>query len=549
MTASFFAGHLQTFFYVLMVVLFYCSTVLHRGVEKKQLITVMVVLSIIVVLITMVQWLPAWQFLNLSARSFDQVNWQKEDWFIPWQHLIQFFAPDFFGNPATLNYWGVWNYAEFVGYIGLIPLVLTLYGMFGKFRKKKFILILLVSALIFALPTPLAKLPFQWQIPFLSTAQPSRLMVVIDFCLAVLAAIGFDKLSRTKILNKKQILAVLSLVFISLGIGWLIVFFGKSQHLAVARRNLILPTGLFIVSAVFLIAVGFFRICRKNQKLRLLIVHSLLIVTILDLLRFGWKFTPFTKKEYLFPKTAVIEFLQKQEGVFRIMAMDRKILPPNFSLAYKLQSVEGYDPLYLRSYSELVTAWTREKPDFNSSSFNRIITPQNYQSHIADLLNVKYVLSLDELKSEKLVKVFTEGETKVYENKNVLPRAFLVNKVILVDNKHAAIKAMFDKGIDLRQTAVVELVNRDEWEYQTEFVSDENDRVKIIDYQLNRVVLVAENVHKQFLVLTDSYYPTWKVLIDGQEEKIYLTNFNFRGVVVPAGKHRVEFIYKYKGIL
>ena len=36
----------------------------------------------------------------------------------------------------------------------------------------------------------------------------------------------------------------------------------------------------------------------------------------------------------------------------------------------------------------------------------------------------------------------------------------------------------------------------------------------------------------------------WKAYIDGMKTKIYRTNHDFRGIVVPKGKHEVEFIYK-----
>ena len=78
------------------------------------------------VLITAIQWLPMITLVFESGRIFEAENWAREGWFIPWQNLAQFVAPDFFGNPATLNYWGVWNYGEFIGYIGAIPLLFGL---------------------------------------------------------------------------------------------------------------------------------------------------------------------------------------------------------------------------------------------------------------------------------------------------------------------------------------------------------------------------------------------------------------------------------------
>src|SRR5688572_28680157 len=90
--------------------------------------------SIAFVLIS-VQLFPTLQFINLSGREADQANWQKEGWFIPWHHLVQFIAPDFYGNPTTLNYWGAWNYAELVGYVGIIPLLFASFA--GLFIKDK----------------------------------------------------------------------------------------------------------------------------------------------------------------------------------------------------------------------------------------------------------------------------------------------------------------------------------------------------------------------------------------------------------------------------
>jgi hypothetical protein len=82
-------------------------------------------------------------------------------WYIPWQNFTQFIAPDFFGNPSTLNYWGVWNYGEFIGYVGFIPLVFALYALF--FRRGKttaFFSLCLLLSLLFAFPTIFAKIPF-----------------------------------------------------------------------------------------------------------------------------------------------------------------------------------------------------------------------------------------------------------------------------------------------------------------------------------------------------------------------------------------------------
>jgi len=50
-----------------------------------------------------------------------------------------------------------------------------------------------------------------------------------------------------------------------------------------------------------------------------------------------------------------------------------------------------------------------------------------------------------------------------------------------------------------------------------------------------------------FLFFGTTYLPGWKAYIDGSETKVHKTNYGFIGLVVPKGKHKVEFIYEPKG--
>ena len=280
-------------------------------------------------------------------------------------------------------------------------------------------------------------------------------------------------------------------------------------------------------------------ILKDNKKLLSFFIFLIFIVTIFDLFRFGWKFTPFTKKEYLFPNTKTINFLQKNLGNFRIMTTDSRIFPPNFSIIYGLQSIDGYDPLFLRRYGELIASSERGEPNINPPfGFNRIITPHNFESKIINLLGVKYVLSLSDIRSEKLEKVFQEGETRVYENKEVLPRVFFVRKVQIMKGKDEAIKKMFDKDFDLRNTAIVEPsagVNINPPLGCTKC------EALIGYYSENKIVIKTHNQSDGFLVLTDSFYPSWTAEIDGRRTKIILADFNFRSLIVPKGSHEIVF--------
>lgn len=551
LTSSFFAGHLQIFFYLFLVSFVYFITRwLQFGRQKKILITYLL-LSFYFLLFTFIQWFPTLQLILQSARDVDQIPFQQDGWFLPAQHLVQFLAPDFFGNPTTLNYWGIWNYGEFIAYIGIFPLTMALFTLFFRYDKKTlFFGSIFFLSLIFALPTWFARLPFELHLPFLNTAQPTRLLFLTDFALSILSALGFDYFIRGE--KKNKIIYPLIFTFLVFILLWIfLIFIAPSAHLLsenidTARRNLYFPTFIFSLTAI--IVLLFIIIKRKNLlppglAPRTIFIFLMIGITVFDLFRFAYKFTPFTESKYLFPSTTALSFLQKNSGLSRIMITDAKILPPNFSILYRLQSIDGYDPLYLRRYGELISAMERNTPDIRPPfGFNRIINPHNYDTRIVDLLGVKYVLSLSGLSSPKLEKVFEEGETKIYENKNAYDRAFFVREILPSSDNQQTINAVFDQNIDLKKTAIVE-----NWDSSITKFINKNNKAEITKYLDNEVTVKTNNQEEGFLVLTDTYYPTWHAKIcdntqgDCHETKIYLTDYNFRGIVVPKGEHTIIY--------
>ncbi len=531
---AFFSGHLQTFIYMVLFAHAYIGIRLISSKERVKTILIGLPLGIFTIAITSMLWFPLVQFIFLSGRNADLII--SEGWFIPFQHLITFFVPDFFGNPTTLNYWGVWNYAELTGYIGIPALIFAFFVFVEKVRKIEwFFGAAVVIAFLFALPTPLAQLPLVFHIPFLSTAQPTRLLSIIDFSLCVLAAFGMEKFLERKSL---RFFIPLFLSLVVFAFAWSIVFFPKIlfstislENILVAKHNLIFPTSVFAISTTLIVAAVIFR---KKQNIFLMVLSCLLLLNIVDTMRFAEKFTPFTPQQYLFPTTKALEFLQTHAGDYRVMETDNQILPPNFSLMYHIQSIDGYDPLYINEYGQLIAALQRGRPDIHIPfGFNRLITPQNYENPIINLLGVKYVLSLNELHSPKLQSVFTEGATHIYKNKDVFPRAFFVESLKNANSQQEAINFLFDVSQNLRKNAIAFHVKPKE--------NLSEGRVTILQYSANKIVIQTENASDGFLILTDAYYPTWHAAVDGKETKIYPTDLALRGIFVPKGVHIVEF--------
>lgn len=417
--SSLFAGHFQVTFYLLVAVALYWF--IRLGISKRS-ISLFTIHCLLFTVLTSIQWIPSLKLTIASNRNVEQENvLQREGFFIKPKQLVQIITPDFFGNPATLNYRGAWNYSEQVIYVGILPLLLILFVLFRTQKvksfsnTKRFAVLLLVGCLLFAVDNPIARLPYALKIPFIRSLQPTRLSYLIVFSLSTLAAFGMERLRR---LTQKDWKAVAVSAGILVGFFAILVVisskFTEANRL-VSQRNLAFPAFLFIVSLVGLLVAGFTQ--RRHSRMLLLTAYCLLL-TAFDLFRFGWKFIPFSPVSYLYPITPSLSFLQRHMGPEeRFMTLDRRILPPNANVMYRLKSINGYDPIYSKNYALKITEMESGKVEYSPANFGRIVVPANYRSPIAKTLNVRYVLSLAEIDDSRLEKVFQEGETRIYEIK------------------------------------------------------------------------------------------------------------------------------------
>jgi hypothetical protein len=129
------------------------------------------------------------------------------------------------------------------------------------------------------------------------------------------------------------------------------------------------------------------------------------------------------------------------------------------------------------------------------------------------------------------------GDVKIYENKNLLPRAYLVHKTLAADGKQA-VALVAAGGFDPATTAVVEGLQPLSTTVTT------GDGAQILSYAPEQVVIESRSAQPALLILSDSDDPGWQATVDGAATPIYRTNVLLRGVKVPAGKHRVEFVYR-----
>ena len=114
----------------------------------------------------------------------------------------------------------------------------------------------------------------------------------------------------------------------------------------------------------------------------------------------------------------------------------------------------------------------------------------------------------------------------LYENMNFLPRARFVNDVRPVKIASTATDILWnDESFNPAKTALVEAF--------AGVLSFDDGEVVNADYSNNNeVVLQVRTGKRSFLVLSDTWYPGWKALIDGKETHIFKTNAVSRGIMM-----------------
>jgi hypothetical protein len=154
--------------------------------------------------------------------------------------------------------------------------------------------------------------------------------------------------------------------------------------------------------------------------------------------------------------------------------------------------------------------------------------------------------------------VHRDSEVRVFENRGVMPRAFLVPDARVVSTGQAVLAQMVDGPFDPRTTALLEdpptgmrlpLSNSATVEASgsgppATTPPPASTSANIVSYADNSVVIRTSADRDGVLVLTDSFYPGWVADVDGKPTPIVRANYLFRAVVVPAGEHVVTFAFR-----
>jgi len=488
---QFFAGHPQVLLYGIFLLLFYAVVNdIRRG--RIKALTALAVSGLIAVLISAVQLIPSLEFFLHSTRAGGLDYGIVSENSLSLKHLLNFF------NPFLKYHHNFWTFAC---YVGILP---VLFSLLSFFRGRKIVLFfgaIFLLTIFFAAGkfNPFLKVFYNFVPLFRLFRHPAVILYLSVFSLSVLAGFGLDRFRFSPR-----------------------PFFPRPETLAGKERGS--RTAQTIIAV--LIICDLFIVGRKFNTT----VDGKIFTVYGDKIAFLRGSNGF-HRFFLTPKT---DGSRKVQGFnfFDTWSNWKDNLYGNTNMCFHLFNAVGDDPMKIKRYMNFLDcAYMQGSVDDAGK--------------LLSILNVKYVLSVDKVKSQKYKPVM-EGPVKIYENRNFLPRTFFVRSAVF-KKKEEVLNYLTADSFDPEEKIVLEGEPEEHPKEQSRPCAQErgkNGSAEIVHYEPGEVVVRVVAPEAGWVVLSDTYFPGWKAYVDGRKAEIFRANYIFRAVAVNSGSHAIEFIYK-----
>lgn len=492
---------------------------------------------------------------------------------LPPHYLVTYVFPDFFGSlKAEQNYvafppkpdprhYEYSNYNEMNVYTGVIAFVLLIFGC--AFALQSYVAIFFGSVFVVTLLMAFGTYvyyPFYEWVPGLGLSTPTRVLYLTGFAVAVLAAFGAERLRHGVPVGKGlALIAGLGLLTVGIaafsqmevvqesllasylemyGVSWVNIRPVISAHFSWASIVIWKPLLLILVSLPMIAAMLFF------SRHRDMLLGAMLLTLCVDLLYFGWSYNTVSSPEDAFPRTQGLNYLAQDKDLFRVGT--HQTFLANSLVASGFEEVGGYASFYNPRYGELVTLANGQKGKL--SSYLYVLEPAH---PLFDLLNLKYMLMPAQipLSAEGYNSVY-DAELTIYENEDVLPRAFLVRSVLSVGSSSDALDVMVNSSRnDFLERIVVEGSPGVEAQPNR---TDGTGAVKDIDatvdtaIDINGMTMSFDSPVNGYLFVSTNYHPMWQATVNAIPVKPIRANHAFMAIPVDKGQSNVVFEFKHR---
>ena len=223
-----------------------------------------------------------------------------------------------------------------------------------------------------------------------------------------------------------------------------------------------------------------------------------------------------SENENAFALTALDNALLNDKSHYRIIDLRRGIqnsFNEGAILAYHHKLVGGYNPAKLSIYQDLI-----ENQWYN---FPNCLPTLN-------MMNTKYIIS-------------GNMATDTTPNTGALGNAWFVKGIEYKKGPRAVMDHL--SFFNPKDTAVID--EQDKIEGLLGLQVDSTASIQLVENKNDEITYKAKTNAKQLAVFSEIYYKDgWKAYINDQETPIVKVNYVLRGLVVPAGDHKIKFEFK-----
>ena len=452
---------------------------------------------------------------------------------------LTFIFPAIYGD-AQNNYWGFFPLKVNTYYFGLLPFFLAPFAFINGANKKSVLwasaggAILLIMA--FGGNTPVYGL--LRDVPVINLFRdPARFLYLFVFCAAFISGAAahnlFGERPPARSGGLKAAFAVSLSVSASItAAAWLALSTGAAGALlsrlytasmAHPLRPGFLPGMLSLlrtdVKAFTLAATVFYTaaaliVFKAPGRMCFAVFTAVLALHFADIYRAERPYINFLDADELVrPKSAVFGFLQNDRSIYRALKLDDRRLP-NTNLFYNVEFLDGYHGLAPAKYEALAGCFKDIK--------------------LQEMLNVKYVAARD-AGGRGAPALGTQSGFNVYMNRSPMERFYIAGRVRYFPDDRA----------------VLECIRSGAFRPDDALIAGKPDpalgqgkpaggRVKVELYSPDRIKLGVRAGSVSLLVISNFFYPSWRVFVNGAEKRLINVNYLVSGVKVEKGDNEVE---------
>lgn len=436
--------------------------------------------------------IPLLEFSRLSTRS----ALAAEDVFahsLPPVRLLGLLFPDFGG------------FHEWMLYLGGVVLVLMIVAWVTGYprREVRFWSVVFGAALIFSLGSNIPLMEYLAVIPGFDLLRvPARGLFLACIAGVVLSAYAIESLLK---LDESRNARRLSLIIVALAAFSSMIAIGVKLLTGKWALNFLWGAGAVLLATLWVLLFPRVRLPRQTW------FAGLLLLSLLDWSIINASLISFRNPQSVFMEgQKVAEFLESDD-LFRVYSPSYSV-PQQTAVGSSLELADGVDPMQIAAYAEFMNSAT----GVSSEGYSVTLPPfadgdpksanENYlpDAKLLGLLNVAYVAADYNVNVDGLAFVENIEGTRIYQNEIHYPRAWIQP-------------------------------NLDE-------PAEDVFPVERMDWRPNRVIIEAAG--PGVLVLSEVYYPGWRVRVDGETVQIEKFQGVLRAVQLNGGQHSIEFIFR-----